>query len=308
MCKFALTRRRFLGVVLGSMASGAVRSSSVRADPEAPESVLLEAQVVECDAEIYLNGIPVALLAASPGSRLPDAGPRLALSVNQYMVDGVNELAVILQPGASPSSRVEGQKVPRSASASFLATLKRYRTGSLPSESIGKQLLELRWSPQEGGSAASDRKSKSAELGSMYGPWVWQSATNITIGPEVKDEVAGVLRTVAEGFARGDAEPFIELARERFHEINRAYGRPTDYGMDQLREKIKERASQTSWAMAPIDPDQFDLRSCAAGRMIDCLTRDWKPILRQREGPNGLSTMFWPVRLGKMGGQWKILR
>jgi len=271
----------------------------------------LEADMVGCSAEVYVNDVAVGLLAnARVPTHLPDAGPKLSVSVSQYMVDGENEIAALIDPGPTPSTVLSNpRRCTAKAPASLTAVLKRYPTGAYPGDPAGQVLLRLVWSVQKDQEYTIPCLARArGDLGQMYGTWRWQAAPRLDVNGERIRQVHHLLAAIANGLKRGDPEPFIEAARDRFLEINRAYGRPQDFGVRELRDKLRERLTDPNWDLAPVEVGEFDLRACGGGRMIDCLTRDWKPILRQREGEDGLSMTFWPVRLAEIQGHLKVVR
>src|SRR3982751_3579289 len=59
--------------------------------------IALEAETTDCTIEIYVNDIPVGLCGLG-GSR------KLSRPIHEYLLDGENELAVLVNPGDTPAS------------------------------------------------------------------------------------------------------------------------------------------------------------------------------------------------------------
>ena len=57
--------------------------------------------------------------------------------------------------------------------------------------------------------------------------------------------------------------------------------------------------------MKTVPANAFDLRLCAADRMVECIADDWRAIVR--EAPSA-ETMFFPMTLSMIGGAWSIVR
>jgi hypothetical protein len=82
-------------------------------DPETDDFwfFLIEAQVKGCVAEFYLNGFALTVCSE-------DKGLELVQPVNQYIIDGENELAFVVKPGPIPSQAESGPPEPSPADRS----------------------------------------------------------------------------------------------------------------------------------------------------------------------------------------------
>ncbi len=70
--------------------------------------IIIEAEVDKCTVEIYLNDIPIGLCGV--GGSL-----KLSRPVHEYLIDGENELAVLINPGDKPSGASSASNGPRPA-------------------------------------------------------------------------------------------------------------------------------------------------------------------------------------------------
>jgi len=68
-------------------------------DPQT-HGMIVEAEVENCSVELYINGIPVGLCGVG-------ISQTTALPVNEYLIDGENELAVLINPGDTPVTVLE---------------------------------------------------------------------------------------------------------------------------------------------------------------------------------------------------------
>ena len=64
------------------------------------KAVILECEVHDCVAELYLNGVPVGLCGLG-------ASRKAAIPVQEFLIDGVNEIAVLINPGDAPATSLE---------------------------------------------------------------------------------------------------------------------------------------------------------------------------------------------------------
>lgn len=68
----------------------------------------IEASVTDVVVELYLNGIPVGLCGVGMSRKI-------AIPVNEYMLDGKNELAMLINPGDSPAKALDASTEDRGA-------------------------------------------------------------------------------------------------------------------------------------------------------------------------------------------------
>ena len=61
------------------------------------------------------------------------------------------------------------------------------------------------------------------------------------------------------------------------------------------------------WQVLPLEPEAFDLRLCAGGRLVEAVNRDWLPSVRflapDEEEPYG-----YPMLLGRIGAELAVVR
>src|SRR6266545_8103809 len=70
--------------------------------------IIAEAETTECTVEVYINGIPVGLCGLG-------ARNRISMPVHEYLVDGKNELAVLVNPGDTPATSQDFSKLEKPA-------------------------------------------------------------------------------------------------------------------------------------------------------------------------------------------------
>jgi hypothetical protein len=70
--------------------------------------IIVEAETKSCAVEIYINDIPVGLCGLGPTRKF-------TRPVHEYLIDGENELAVLINPGDSPSAAKKPSEGPRPA-------------------------------------------------------------------------------------------------------------------------------------------------------------------------------------------------
>lgn len=76
-------------------------------DPK-QHGIIIEAETRKCTVEIYLNKIPVGLCGIGTSRKL-------TRPVHEFLIDGENELAVLINPGDNPSTAQQPSDGPRPA-------------------------------------------------------------------------------------------------------------------------------------------------------------------------------------------------
>jgi len=273
------------------------------------EFLVLECKAEGCVAEFYLNDVPVI-------RRGPELGKSFAGPIHQYLVDGVNELAVVIEPGETPSIAITGgEDAGRTRrtlqGASIWAKLARYPRGSATGGPDGVELLRVEWKSDAGGDARAWAFPRvvdgRVDLGPLKGRWAWQDAETLDLDEDEVGDLTFRLETLQESLENGDPEPFLALTGVRLDEFSRAYGNPPRDKIRQVRMAVQELSAEPAWGVEPVDPDRFDLRLCGRNRLVQCIAKDWDPILRAKPDAEG-GQVTWELFFSRIGGEWKVTR
>jgi hypothetical protein len=264
--------------------------------------IYAEAEVSGALAEFYVNGIPSWRRIGRPGERFA------SVPVHQHLVDGSNEIELLIEPGPTPSSARVPREPHRAAGIEAFVRLVRYPVDVYPGDASGEVLAEARFRGEEGRDEPFPYVLRAeADLGPLFGRWAWQDADPIAITATVRNEVEELVRRVHEAFAAGDPMPIVMLCDLCFAEGSRAYpARSAEALASGFAESLRESAQQPDWEMVPLDPERFDFRLCAGGRMIECIDRDWQPTVRSRPQADG--DFPFPMFLSRIGRELVIVR
>ena len=276
---------------------------AVKAPGPARTVTILEAGVSGCDAELYLNGIPLALLLSSRNRSV-------SVPVMQYIVTGDNHVMLTVNPGATPGTALDGPDwtAPREARASF--RLVSYPAGAFAGDPGGVEHLARYWTGD--GQEAGTRRLEGAvdwplaQWPTPAGPWAWESAPVLDLNGHrghVEDFIARVHRLLEAG----DAGTMLQLADHHLREVAAAYSLDLAQEQQAGTAFLAEEFAKPGWAMEPLDPEGYDLRPCAGGRLVECVRADREPILREVPSAEG-EYFFYPMKIGAVGGQLRILR
>lgn len=275
-------------------------------DPEADDFwfFVIEAKVKGCAAEFYLNGFPLTVCSE-------DKGLELVQPVNQYVIDGENELAFVVKPGPIPSQAESGPpegkteaEVYVTGGESVTVSLCRYPYGAVTGGEERQVLQTLAW-PLEIHEETHEyplRMSVRFPVKTGTGPWQWEGLPEITLDDAARGEIAVFLEGLRTSLAERDPEPFLAAAAPRFDELAKAYEDPPFKKRNIFRRTLDEVDG-----MAELDPETFDLRLAAGGRLVECLANDWDPILRGAPDKDG-NEDHYDMFIGREAGAWKIYR
>ena len=266
---------------------------------------VLECTARGCDAEFLLNDIPVT-------RRGPALGANAGVQVNELVVDGVNELAVVINPGPTPALALAGEGRARRRlvvkDAAVEARLARYPRGAKVRGPKAEELLTLKWSVGQQGKLVFPRVEASrADLGPRLGKWAWQSAPQVALDAAGQRELGQLLATVHAALDRGSPEALLEHSRVRLEEIAAAYELEEGEKEQVIRTVMAEDAAREGFGLQPIDEASFSLRTCARGRLVEVLGRDWKPVLREKPAADG-SVGYYDMFVARIDGAWQIVR
>lgn len=273
---------------------------------------VLEAQTSGIDAEFYINDIPIVL-------RGPNHGQHYAAPVNQYLLDGPNELSMIVRPGPIPSESQSGRNGQKET---FAPTTEQAwaRISSYPARATvggpdGTELMKVEWPIRDERKSRDDYQPREyplkivqfRDMGQMFGACAWQNAPKVRIDETVRNEIFEMLDALRSSLAAGDPELYIQLQKIRLEEVARAYQTSSDERRQMVREVTRSDAQQSWWGFPPLDKEQFDLRLAGRGAMVQCIDKRWDPILRENANDKN-ERAYYNLFVSKLEGKWVILR
>ena len=244
--------------------------------------------VLECEAratgeiEFYLNNMPLV-------RRGDTAGSFAAEQVNEFLVNGENRLAMLINPPSTPPlpapchSRLRLVRYPLGASRRWTG---RRRAGPAhlgvphrPHRSYGHP-LRCSGSPSSRGDALPAMGRGRVPVSLLYpAPWAWQHAQTVTYSAALRDELFQFLAPIHAALHAGDPEPLIRASLTRLRELGDAYATFNPVERIGLIRKMTARQRRRSWwGMQPIAVDHFEPRVSADGRLVECLASDRLPL------------------------------
>lgn len=295
--------------------------------------IIVEAKTSRTVIEVFLNGIPAGLcgLGASRGFSRP---------IHEFLIDGENELAMLVNPGDSPATahlpslqaqpasgaqpppdprEEEFVKSTQGDGPGFLpqasVDLSLYPVGAMAGDGSGTPLITVSWNLLEnhGEPAVEDVPfprwvRARRNLGPMFGEMRWQSAPPLELDEDTVLDVQSFVLAIHELIEEGDAGSILEISADKYREVSRAYGLPEGERAAAFRRILEEESKKDYWIFETPREEDFSLRLCAGGRLIECVASDWLPLIRGVRDPEKGRFMY-PMLIGQDArGEWLILR
>ena len=236
--------------------------------------IQVEMEKRNCDVEVYVNGIPMRRSLFSQ--------PFNSITAHQYLIDGANEIELVIFPGSTPSQARLGKQEHDVTGVYAEARLVKYPVGVYPRDPSGEVLTKITWHGQTNEKEVFPKiVSMKSDLGPMFGRWIWQDSEKLVLNKHTMDEITKYVKEFHSAFLKGDGRNILNSGKMRFDAVYRAYpgrNRENDDALD-LRD-IKERQDNPAWKVTPLNPTQFDFRLCAGNRLVEIVNKDWKPTIR----------------------------
>ena len=262
--------------------------------------LILRLVVQGCSAEAVINDIPLG--RAAPG------GAGLCLPVHEYLLDGANEVSLVIDPAAPGLSGAPA--VPRLAEGVVGARLRLLlpRIGQVGSELQARTVAEVVWGVPDGDVYNTALTiTRSIFLPIKFPRWRWLDAPVVDDVDAQKPLIASFLQTIAVDLLRGDPESFLTASRLRLEELAQAYQQPVADVATKLRSRLQLLHATKALKMAIPNAADILLRRCANGRLIECMASAGRPALATLPGADGMSSA-WPIRIAVVNGRCHILR
>jgi hypothetical protein len=260
----------------------------------------LVAEVESCDAEIYLNDMPFARL-------LEFENAAVALPVHPSIVDGNNEIKIVVNPGPVPASAQQvSSGSPLKPAARARARIVQVPLGS-PPDLQAAGLINLEFAVAGGPSVDGPVVTAVSErLHETFGLRPWQRAQVLPElnAPLVADALS-FIKTVATALQKGDAQVLAHLFRAKISAAAESYGLDGETQVQTFISQWVGAAASPKWRLADITPELASLRLVGANRVIDCVGKDWKPLLRMADLSAG--GFLLGMGVGLVDGQWSVV-
>jgi len=252
----------------------------------------------QCRVELYVNGIPVG--RAGGGMQ-----PYVATPTPEFLLDGENKLEVILGAGSTPATSRLGEKSCAKAESGMevVARLVRFIDGEMTGPGKGETLAEIVWTGEKE-DAFPMTLNTTADLGKQFGEWKWQTAEKLTLDEATINSAIEFIQMIQDNYSKCNPEEIVKFAKFKHEEAVRSYPAYGDIDFNEMFiEQLKEMSQHPQWKPDDLPREEYDLRLVADGRMIETISKEWRPIIRMSDGNFG-----YPMMIGRIDGKWQILR
>jgi len=262
----------------------------------------LKLDAIGCEAEAWLNGVPLA--------RAHAARPRALVPIHEYTLAGANRLELVVFPPpatAKPEDLPPPLKLKSDGLMSATARILLPRMGNTADESSSRSLAEVLWAPATGESFEPPLSlSQELQLPVSFPRWRWLEAPIVEPTPALQAQAAALVNQLGQEIAAGDFGNFFNATRLRSEELAVAYQRPQEAVTAQLRDRLQAlAAARAVWASA--EAEALVLRRLAGGRLLEILAADGQPALRTEPDETGAVHAF-PLRVAAVEGRLYVLR
>ena len=259
--------------------------------------LLLRLQACGCTVEARVNDIAVARCAPGQGT--------VSTPVHEYVVEGDNLLSLVIEPcapGATPAPRLTGE--PWAARLTLVLP----RIDHVGSEDSARTVAELDWALPAGEIVQPPLDvTRRVTLPIRFPRWRWLDLPRHAESPAAQTAAATFVQGLAIALARADADTWLRATRLRLEDLSVAYRLDPAAMAERWRARL--RLLQATGALQVRLPAIADirLRSCAGGRLLDCVDAAGDPVLRTAPDADG-TVRLWPVRVAVIDGQCHVLR
>ena len=163
--------------------------------------LMMRLDVRGCSAEVLLNDIPVGRVGPRDGA--------LCMPVHEYLLEGGNEISLVIDPGSTGQPAATAPKVADEVvGVSFRLLVP--RTGQVASSLTARAVAEIDWAVSAGEVYTTPLTlTRSAVLPIKFPRWRWVDVPEITDIEAQRPLIAAFLQGIAVDLIRGDAESFL---------------------------------------------------------------------------------------------------
>ena len=264
--------------------------------------LVLKLDAFGCEAEAWLNGVPLA--------RVNAARERALVPIHEYTLAGINRLELVLWP--QPAAPAEPAPAPKQRVADGVQSahlrILLPRIGHAVDEASARTLAQLDWTPAAKLIyTAPLTLSQDVTLPVTFPRWRWLDVPTALPSAALTRRALEFVQRLGADLAAGVVDSFIAATRWRNDELAVAYQRQPDVDAARLRQHLLDRHAAHGLHWQPLEPDNFALRSLGGGRLLECLDGSGAPALQTLPDEFG-QTFALPLRLAVLAENIYVLR
>jgi hypothetical protein len=136
--------------------------------------------------------------------------------------------------------------------------------------------------------------------------WAWESAPPLQLDAATTAELLMFLDAVHADLVVGDMDSLLARQRIKFAEVAPLCDMTPEEAAAELKAQFTALSADGAWTVAPLRPEEIELRPCCRGRVIEVRTRDGQPALHGLAA--GGSEWSLPIFVARIGGMFEIVR
>lgn len=266
------------------------------------QMIYVEVNKQNCEVELYVNGIPMRRSSTNQAfSSIP---------AHQFLVDGTNEIELVINPGPTPSQARTTQRELDATGVQAVARLVKYPIGVYPGDVSGEVLGMVQWAGQNAKKEMFPKiLATKIELGPLFGRSLWEDAEKVTLDKKTLAEISAYVEKFYAAFAASRGQEMLDFAKVRLEESDRSYpGKNPAKENALFLSDVEERKQNKHWKVTPLRPALFDFRLVAQGRMVEIINSDWKSPFHGTFDDDSDEPYTYRMFLSKIKGQWVMVR
>ena len=264
--------------------------------------IYVEVNKQYCEVELYVNGIPIRRSSTNQAFA--------SIPAHQFLVDGANEIELVINPGSTPSQARTTQRELDATGVQVVAKLVKYPVGVYPGDVSGEILGMVQWTGQNAKKEMFPKiLATKIELGPLFGRSLWQDAEKVTLDKKTLAEISAYVEKFYAAFAASRGQEMLDFAKIRLEESDRFYpGKNPAKENALFLNDVEERKQNKHWKVTPLRPALFDFRLVAQGRMVEIVNSDWKSPFHGTFDDDSDEPYTYRMFLSKIKGQWVMVR
>lgn len=261
--------------------------------------VVLDVTVEGCDVEVWVNDIPVFQVPAAAGGGLHQ--------VDHVLVNGENTFELLINPGPTPSvARTEKRTLPGD-DVSVKVHAARCPPGTQPGEPDTVTLFRFGETLPDGPIEFPRSVRAVHPVEGSFGPWAWERAEVLQLDGALLQEATRYVQSMHGALSRKSFPGFWAHNEIAHREVCVAFDVALPERQRAAESALAELFAEPGFAMAPLVAEQFDYRLVAGGRMLDCVAKDGRGVVRTEPDGEGKAVRF-PIMVGRFEGSIRGLR
>jgi len=260
----------------------------------------IDVQVEGCDAGVYLNGAPIV---ATTYKVKCTAAP----TVSEWMLDGTNELAVVISraPYEEPrAAEVDGEPLPPPRMRVSLCV---GAADELVMPGAQRELCVVEWPSRNAVDVRPPMQLHArCTVSHAWGAWRWLASPPLEDAKRSLEEIASAVKLIHASLAAGNTRVVLAASEHKLAEVGRCYSMDPRMARARFRAGWREMSSQPGFQLAALEPEDIVVRRFCQDRLVVPLTRNGEHVIRETD--DGSERWALPLYFARVDGLLAVVR